>query len=134
MKLLVLAAVLAPLTPYATAQRPAQGAGFHHAFHSPTIVYYDPFYSDALYHERSTLTTQPPVIVLQTPPQPAPVPERPSAPTQPLMIELQGGRYVRISGDDTSTAEMKQLDTTTVARAPVSRRSTTRPIVATHSA
>ena len=32
------------------------------------------------------------------------MPERPS-PTQPLMIELQGERYVRLSGEETSEAE-----------------------------
>ena len=128
MKLLTLAALLTALAPFATAQKMSQGAGFHHPPYSPAILYYDPFYSDAFYHEQSRSTSQPPVILLQSPPPP-PVPERPSPPSQPLMIELQGGRYVRISGEDTSTAEMKQIEMTIPNRTPVSRRPGTHSII-----
>lgn len=128
----MLAALLTALAPFASSQRMSHGAGFHHPVHSPALLYYDPFYSDALYHEQSPSTPQPPVILLQSP-SPPPVPERPPTPTQPLMIELQDGHYVRISGEDTSTAEMKQIDATTPTRAPVSRRPGTHSIIATSS-
>jgi hypothetical protein len=129
MRPLILAALLTALAPFATAQRIGHGASFHHPPHSPALLYYDPFYSDAFYHEPSPSTSQPPVILLQAPPPP-PIPERPSPPTQPLMIELQNGRYVRISGEDTSTAETKQIDAAPPTRAPVSRRPGTRSSIA----
>jgi hypothetical protein len=132
MRPLILATLLTALGPFATAQRMSHGAGFHHPPHSPALLYYDPFYSDALYHEPSLSTPQPPVIILQSPPPP-PVPERPSQPTQPLMIELQGDHYVRISGEDTSTAEMKQIDPTIPAHALVSPRPGKHSIIATPS-
>jgi hypothetical protein len=126
MRPLILAGLLAALTPFAAAQRMGQGAGSHHPFRSPTLLYYDPYYSDALYREPVPAST--PVIVLQAP-SPAPEAERPSTPTQPLMIELQDGHYVRISGEDTSTAEIKQIDPPP-ARALVSRRPGTRSVIA----
>ena len=57
---------------------------------------FDPYYADYL-DTGYPAASQPPVIVVQ--PQAASVPERPAAPMQPLMIELQGDRYVQISGD-----------------------------------
>ena len=132
MRPLILAALLTALAPFATAQRMSHGAGFHHPPHSPALLYYDPFYSDAFYHEQSPSTSQPTVILLQSPPPP-PLAERPSPPTQPLMIELQGDHYVRISGEDTSTAEMKQIDPTVPAHALVSRRPGKHSIIATSS-
>ena len=61
--------------------------------------FYDDYLSDAGY------SAQPQVIVLQ-PPQPAPVAEPAPAPSQPLMIELQGDRYVQVSGGRSSLSEM----------------------------
>jgi hypothetical protein len=130
MRPLTLAALLAALAPFATAQRMNHSAGFHHPPHSPSLLYYDSFYSDAFYHEPSPSTSQPPVILLQSPP-PAPIPEHP--PAQPLMIELQGDRYVRISGEDTSTAETKQIDPTLPAHALVSPRPGKHSVIATPS-
>jgi len=49
------------------------------------------------------------------------------------MIELQGDHYVRISGEDTSTAEMKQIDGTSTTRAPLSRDPRTRSTITTSS-
>ncbi len=49
------------------------------------------------------------------------------------MIELQGGRYVRISGEDTSTAEMKQIGPTIPVHAPISPRPGKHSITVTHS-
>jgi len=51
------------------------------------------------------VASQPPVIVVQQP-QAAATPEPPAAPTQPLVIELQGDRYVQVSGDPSSQAQM----------------------------
>jgi len=47
---------------------------------------------------------QPPVIVVQ--PQSAPAAPVTSAPVQPLTIELRGDRYVQISGDKESNAQV----------------------------
>jgi hypothetical protein len=46
----------------------------------------------------------PPVIFVQAPP--AAETPAPAQPVQPLMIELQGDRYVRIGAEDTSGTEM----------------------------
>jgi hypothetical protein len=46
------------------------------------------------------------MIILQSPQARAPEPERFAPPAQPLMIELQGDRYVRVSGPETSGTEM----------------------------
>jgi hypothetical protein len=66
----------------------------------------DPFYSDYLSNTGYPVASQPPVIILQPPPAAATVPERSSPPNEPLMIELQGGRYVRVNGEETSWTEM----------------------------
>jgi hypothetical protein len=76
--------------------------GRPYAFFYP-IAFADSFYADSM---RSPAASQPPVIVLQTPAMPAPVPERSVAPAQPLMIELRGDRYVGISGEESSEAQM----------------------------
>jgi hypothetical protein len=79
------------------------GARPFHRGYFPVGLYggfYDDYLSDAGYPG----SPQPQVIVLQ-PPQPTPTAE-PSPPTQALMIELQGDRYVQISGDQSSRSEM----------------------------
>ncbi len=68
------------------------------------LFFSDPFLSDYA-SAASPAAPQPPVVILQTPPASAPVAEAP-APAQPLMIELQGDRYVRISGEESSGAQM----------------------------
>lgn len=84
-----------------------RGQHFRH-LGSPAAGYYplglfDPYvdYLDAGYPAAS----QPPVIVVQQP-QVASAPELPAAPMQPLMIELQGDRYVQVSGDQSAQAQM----------------------------
>ena len=79
----------------------------HHGY--PRGGYYpfglfDPFYADYL-SDGYPAPSQPPLIVMQ-PPSPSAAPEPPPTPTQPLMIELQGDRYVQVSGDQPSRAQM----------------------------
>jgi hypothetical protein len=105
---LALIALLAAVTPCANAQRgrTVLGVSHHRSLQSPAIFFSDPFYSDALYRDGYPAASQPPVIILQASPVAAPTPERPAPPPQPLMIELQGDRYVRVSGQESSTAEI----------------------------
>lgn len=107
-------AVLAVLVPHMNAQRigatPSRFAsGFDHARHFRNSFYplglSDPFYSDYL-SAGYPVASQPPVIIMQAPPASAPAPDRFSPPVQPLMIELQGDRYVQVSNSQTSGAEM----------------------------
>lgn len=72
--------------------------------------FFDPFWVDDLSPDYAPAAanpapSQPPVVVVQSAPS-APAADTPSAPAQPLMIELQGERYVRISGDDPSQAQI----------------------------
>lgn len=75
-----------------------------------SLPLYDPLYADYLSSTGYPVASQPPVIILQSPPPAAPAFDRfasPSQPqSQPLMIELQGDRYVRLSGPEASGAEM----------------------------
>src|SRR5579864_5246269 len=106
MRSLLLIVLLASFTPYMNAQRmasapPRFARNFHHGGHArrffDSMAFYDPFYSD--YLSSTEYSAQAPVIVVQTPPV-APAPERP--PSEPLTIELQGDRYVRLSGEEAS--------------------------------
>jgi hypothetical protein len=104
---LALVVLLAAVMPQASAQRlmshphfvsPRPGA-HSHPFQYPIPFFSDYFDSAAEY----SVAPQPPVIVLQTPaanPEPAPTP-----PVQPLLIELKGDRYVRVSGEEPAGAE-----------------------------
>jgi hypothetical protein len=77
-------------------------AGHARAFFYP-LAFSDPFYSDYLSSTGYPVASQPPVIILQTPPptsQPEPFSSPSQSPAQPLMIELQGDRYVRVSGEE----------------------------------
>jgi hypothetical protein len=109
--MLLLVAWLAVFVPCVYAQRmvvgPAHfGPRFARGEHSRPFFYPlawgDPFYSD--YVNTAPVANQPPVMILQAP-QSAPVAPAP-APSQPLMIELRGDRYVRISGEESSGAQM----------------------------
>jgi hypothetical protein len=84
---------------------------------------FDPFYADYL-SDGYPVASQPQMILLQ-PRGPSADPEPAPAPTQPLMIELQGDRYVQVSGDQPSRAQM--IDPT-----PVSQ-SESRSVLLTHS-
>jgi len=108
--------MLSPAPPFAAPQLPGAGTGSPVSFrtgagHHPRLVYPlgifpDSFYSDALYSTGYPVTAQPPVIIVQNTPTAASTSERAPAPAQPLMIELRGDRYVRISGEDISGAQM----------------------------
>lgn len=87
------------------------GPGFRSGFGSgyAAVPLLDPLYTDALYDAGYPVASQPPVIILQNVGQGRPaaaVREVTAVPVPPLMIELQGDRYVRVSGDDRSGAEM----------------------------
>jgi hypothetical protein len=125
--MLLLVAWLAVLAPCLSAQRmvagPAHlGPHFARGEHSRAFFYPvawgDPFYSD--YVRTAPGTNQPPAVILQTPPAAAPVAPSP-APAQPLMIELKGDRYVRISGEESSGAQM--IDPTQALRSEPSNPS-----------
>lgn len=84
-----------------------RGAQFHHqgfrgAYHP--FGYFNPLYSDYLSERGYATPSEPHVIVLQSP-QPAPPTEPAPAPSQPLMIELQGDHYVQISGGQPSQGQ-----------------------------
>jgi hypothetical protein len=88
----------------------ASGNRFAAAPHRRGSYYPSGFYSDALYSDLLSsgypVASQQPIFVLQPPMREAP-PDRQPSPTQPLMIELQGDRYVRISGEEeTSRAQI----------------------------
>jgi hypothetical protein len=78
--------------------------GHARAFFDP-LGFSDPFYSDYVSATGYPVASQPPVIILQAPPA-ATAPERSSSTNEPLMIELQGDRYVQVSGDEMSGAQM----------------------------
>jgi hypothetical protein len=113
MRQLLFAALLMVLAPRAHAQRmisnsPHFGPGFNPGFsrggHAHSF-FYPVAFGDAFYSGYSA--PQPPVVILQTSPAAAAtVAERSPAPAQPLMIELRGDRYVRVSGADSSDAEI----------------------------
>ena len=119
MRPLLLIALLPAIAPCMNAQRmvsaPARFApNFNHVAHPRSSLYplafFDPFYSDYLSTTGYPVASQPPVVILQTPPTAASVPEPSSmpsqSPTEPLMIELRGDRYVRVSSDETSGTQM----------------------------
>ena len=114
MRRVLLITLLAALAPCADAQRminssPRFAARFNRGGHPRSsfvpLAYADPFYADYLSSTGYPVASQPPMNSLQAPPADArrePV----SAPVQPLMIELQGDRYVRVSGPEMPGAEM----------------------------
>lgn len=111
---LLLITLLAALVPGANAQRMGAGSprfasgfnrgGNHHSFFYP-LAYSDPFYSDYISSTGYPVASQPPVVILQAAPAAAPTPDA-VPPARPLMIELRGDRYIRVSGQETSTVEM----------------------------
>ena len=94
------------------------GAGYY------SIPLGDPLYSDYLYSTGYPVASQPPVIVMQSPPAPAAASERATVPAQPLLIELQGNRYVQLTGENESGTQMLDDQTTSavLARPPDLRR------------
>lgn len=81
------------------------GFGHHGQYAYPAAFFPYPFYDQALFDAGYPLASQPPVILLQSPPVPA-APAAAQSAMQPLMIELQGDRYVRVSGEEDSRSEM----------------------------
>jgi|SRR5580658_365805 hypothetical protein len=115
MRRLLLITLVAAFAPSMNAQRmshasPRFSSGFNRGSfaHSASypLAFSDPFYSDYLYSTGYPVASQPPMIFLQAPPTAAPAPEHFSSPAQPLMIELRGDRYVRVSGPEASGAEI----------------------------
>jgi hypothetical protein len=113
MRRLFLVALLTALTPGMNAQRvlapPPHFAPIYNRSGHPHLFFYrlaysDPFYSDDLSSSAYPAASQPPVVIVQASPAPRPGPEQRSVPAEPLMIELQGDHYVRVSGDATSPA------------------------------
>lgn len=82
----------------------AQGhrGAFRHSFYPQGL--YDPFYSDVLSDTGYPAAAQPPVVVQSPPPVARPEPVA-APPAQPLLIELQGDRYVQISGEKETRAQ-----------------------------
>lgn len=85
---------------------PAQahrGAGFRPSFYP--LGLYDPFYSDMVSSTGYPLESQPPLVVQVAPAAAKPEPSA-APPAQPLLIELQGDRYVQLSGEKETRAQM----------------------------
>jgi hypothetical protein len=115
-----LLAIVFAAAPSASAQRmlsgsPRLAANYHRRGYARSsffpLAFSDPFYSDYLSSTGYPVASQPPVILLEAAPPPASVPDRSSlpgqSPIQPLMIELQGDRYVQVGGND-PTEEMTE--------------------------
>jgi hypothetical protein len=120
MRRLLLITVLAALAPFVSAQRfgggPRFSSGFPrfggysrpslYPFGAYPLGFADPLYADYLSGVGYPVASAPPIVLVQQQAAPAGDPNpHLVAPAQPLMIELRGGRYVRINGDDTSGAE-----------------------------
>lgn len=99
MRPLLVIVLLACLAPFASAQRTAMsavhtGSLAHHHARSFFPLAYAEYYDDSEY----SAPVPTPVFVAQAPPASAPVEEK--LPADPLMIELQGERYVRVGGEN----------------------------------
>ena len=113
MRKLALIVLLAPTMPYASAQRPtsppqfaSSRSGAHvRPFRYPLAVFSDSLGSEAQVVSDNPTASRPSVIVLQAPPV-NPAPEPLPSPAQSLLIELQGGRYIRVSGEEPASAGM----------------------------
>ena len=109
MRKLALVVLLATLMPYASAQRPMSPphfSSFPHSPHARPFPYGLVFFADSFddgAQSRPLVASQPPVVVMQAP-QDTPEPLPP--PAQPLLIELQGGQYIRVNGEEPASAEM----------------------------
>src|SRR5438270_4202367 len=70
----------------------------------------DPFFSDYLSSTGYSVSSRPPVVMVQPGSASTPEPNRFPPPAQPLMIELQGDHYVRVTGPEDSGAEIISPD------------------------
>jgi hypothetical protein len=118
MRRLVLSALLAALAPGALAQRSGShfstsgltrsfshnrnGRGTPHSLFDALGIFSDPFYSGALPGEPSAFSMQPPSS--------SAMPAQFAPPAQPLLIELQGNSYVRVSGPEAIPSETLRPD------------------------
>ncbi len=112
MRRLLLITMLTAVTPWAGAQRmPAASPHFARSYHrgGHSGVFLDPLsfydYSDFVPGAECPVPAQP-LIVVQSAPPATPVPERTSRPSEPLLIELQGDSYIRVSGAESTETEM----------------------------
>jgi hypothetical protein len=105
---LALVVLLAALMPHASAQRPVAPPHFAsslHSVHARPFPYPIVFFADSFDYEaqsRSLVASQPAVVVMQAPQE---KPEPLAPPAQPLLIELQGGQYIRLNGEEPAAAE-----------------------------
>jgi hypothetical protein len=97
-------------------------AGFNG--YGPAAYYplFDPFFSDYPSDVAYPAAPQPMVFMMQAAAPPAP---DPTPPSQPLMIELQGGRYVQVSGNQPSRSQV--IDRVSASQPPVQSAATTVP-------
>jgi hypothetical protein len=131
MRRLLLIALLTAVTPWMSAQRMSVASPrFARSYHARgyTRTFADPLalydYSDFFPGTEDSSSVQP-VIVVQSPPPSVPVPERTSAPAQPLLIELQGDRYVRVTSLEAKQTEI--IDRTEPSPEPNSLRTVAAP-------
>jgi hypothetical protein len=85
--------------------------GFSHSHHSGNfgrgyypVAFFDPLDWDYAHPSDDSVPAQPSVIVFQPPAAPV-AQEPPSPPAHPLLIELQGNRYVEITGENQSRTQ-----------------------------
>jgi hypothetical protein len=78
-----------------------QNFGGRHSLYDSAFGY--PFFSDAFYDQGYPSSSQP--IVVMQPTSAVANPEPVREPAQPLLIELQGDRYVRVAGDGGNSGE-----------------------------
>jgi hypothetical protein len=106
---LALVVLLASLMRHASAQRPMSPPHFAsspHGAHARPFPYQLVFFADSFDYEaqsRPLVASQPAIVVMQAPRE---TPEPLAPPAQPLLIELQGGRYIRVNGEEPAAAEM----------------------------
>jgi hypothetical protein len=121
LKLITLITLVATISPCVRAQRMVTGVAHFGGAHNRSgyarssffpLAFSDLFYGNDPLAAGYPVASQPPVIILQAP-SAAAAPERPSVPNQPLMIELQGDRYVQVSGGemaDTRTSSPENIE------------------------
>lgn len=146
MRRVLVLVLIAVCSPWASAQRmvsaprfapPRSGHGFHgygelghrSQFAYPVGFFSYPLYEQALFDSGYPVASQPPVVVLQSVPAQASAPAAAPTPVQPLLIEFQGGRYVRVSGEDDSRSEMVDNGTVSAESSAGSDRKQPSPAV-----
>jgi hypothetical protein len=86
-------------------------------------LFWDSLYYDDLYDSGYPVTAAPPIIVVQPPAaRAADIPV--ASPVQPLLIELRGGRYVRVSDEQNLDDPAAEMQAGTQARTGANDRAT----------